>query len=155
MHRTCQFVAATVIEAGIDRVYAFHENPHNIHEISPGWQRVQVIHAGQEARAGESFQIKIRFFDILPMDWQGVWREASRPSLLGDEMLSGPFASWHHEHRFESLGPARTKMTDRVEYQFFGGLIGKLFGETLGRLQFHLMFADRHARTRRRLREQS
>ena len=45
-------------------------------------------------------------------------------------------------------------MTDHVHYAFFGGWLGKIFGETVGRLQFRLMFADRHARTRRRLREQ-
>ena len=44
-------------------------------------------------------------------------------------------------------------MTDHVSYQFPGGWLGKIFGETAGRWQFMVMFADRQARTRRWLRD--
>ena len=149
-----EFRAETVIEAGIDEVYAFHENPHNIGQISPGWQRVEILAAQPRAAAGEHFVIKIRFFGVLPLTWEGVWHEADRPNVLVDGSVRGPFAYWRHEHSFRAIDSTHTMMTDEVHYAFFRGWIGKIFGETVGRLQFRLMFADRQARTRRRLREQ-
>ena len=149
-----EFRAETVIQAPIDQVYAFHEDPHNIGQISPGWQRVEILGARSQAVVGEHFSIKIRFFGILPLVWEGVWLEADRPNQLVDGIVRGPFAYWRHRHSFRALDSRRTVMTDHVHYQFFRGWLGKVFGETVGRLQFRLMFADRQARTRRWLSEQ-
>ena len=148
-----RFRFETVIDAGIEKVYAFHEDPHNIPQISPAWQRVLIEEANAVAKAGEEFKIAVRLLGIVPIRWHGVWREANRPDCLIDEIVRGPFAYWRHQHSFEVAGPGRTRMIDQVDYLFPGGWLGKLFGETLGRLQFRLMFADRQARTRRRLRE--
>ena len=153
MSSPCQFVKETVIDAGIDEVYAFHENPENVRQISPGWQRVAEVRARQTAVPGESFVLKIRLFGVIPLVWEGVWRTVEKPTLLVDEIVRGPFYSWRHEHRFRATGPSQTLMTDHVTYQFFPGALGRFFGETAGRLQFHFMFADRQARTRRWLRE--
>lgn len=59
------------------------------------------------------------------------WRMTSaischeRPRFFVDEMKSGPFARWRHEHRFlaEEGG---TVMLDRAEYSMPFGLIGRL-----------------------------
>lgn len=143
------------LDAPIERVFAFHGDPHNIKAISPGWQQVQVEEGRSQPRAGEEFEIVIKFFGLLPLRWRGVWREAKRPDLLVDEALISPFAYWRHQHEFKPLGSNRTLMTDNVRYQFPGGWVGKWVGETFGRLQFYVMFTDRHARTRRWMRENS
>ena len=148
------FCAETVLNAPVEVIHAFHENPLNIGAISPGWQRVKILYANPVAVAGEKFSLQIVFLGLLPMRWEGVWREATRPGLLVDEMLRGPFAHFVHRHEFEAIDADHTRMTDHVTYRFFGGWLGRIFGETLGRWQFRLMFADRHARTRRWAREQ-
>ena len=56
---------------------------------------------------------------------------------------------------FERVDARTTRMVDHVTYAFAGGWLGKLFGETAGRWQFALMFADRKARTRRWLETQT
>ena len=149
-----EFQAETVIEAAIEDVYAFHENPYNIGQISPGWQRVQVLRAQPRASVGEHFVIRVWFFGFLPLTWEGVWQETDRPGRLVDGIVRGPFVYWRHEHSFRAIDSHHTLMTDHVHYAFFRGWLGKIFGETVGKLQFRLMFADRQARTRRRLREQ-
>lgn len=145
----CEFRRSTELDAPVARVYAFHENPHNIQKISPGWQSIQVVSAGITARTGEKFELKIRFFGLITLRWQGVWKEAQSPHRLLDEALLSPFQTWMHRHDFQPLAGERTLMTDHVTYRFAGGWLGKWFGETLGRLQFYWMFADRHRRTRR------
>ena len=146
--RPCEYRRSVVIAASVDSVFAFHADPANIPKISPGWQSVQVRQGGTAA-TGDEFEIEVRFLRVVSMRWHGVWHEVSRPGLLVDDALQSPFAYWRHRHMFEPLGARRTRMTDHVSYAFPGGWLGKLFGETIGRCQFALMFADRHARVRR------
>lgn len=47
------------------------------------------------------------------------------PSRFIDEQISGPFARWWHEHRFEP-NDAGTLMTDVVEFESPGGPVGRL-----------------------------
>lgn len=145
----CRFTRSTLLDAPVGTVFAFHANPHNIHVISPPFQRARVLRAEREARVGEEFELEVRLFGVLTMRWLGRWRTVQTPGLLADEALRGPFAEFVHEHRFEPAGEGKTRMTDAVTYRFPGGWAGKVFGETLGRIQFALMFADRHRRTRR------
>ena len=149
----CGFRRSVELDASIERVFAFHGDPHNIKDISPGWQQVQVKEGRALPRAGDEFEIVVKIFGLLPLKWRGVWRAAEPSSLLVDEAIVSPFAYWRHEHKFEALSADRTLMTDHVRYLFPGGWLGKCVGETFGRLQFYVMFKDRHVRTQRWIRE--
>ena len=149
----CEFRRSVELAAPIEQVFSFHSDPNNAGKISPSWQTVRVLKGESVALAGEEFEIEVRLLGFLPMRWRGVWREADRPDKLVDEAVLSPFKFWRHRHVFESLDARRTRMTDHVSYLFPGGWLGKCFGETLGRLQFHFMFADRHKRTVRWMRE--
>ena len=155
MRKPSIYERSVELDAPVDAVFAFHGDVHNVGKISPGWQKVSVERGEHAPRRGEEFEIVVRFFGWLPMRWRGVWEEVSAPTAVVDRALKSPFAFWRHHHEFQGLPGGRTRMTDRVEYLFPGGLLGKWFGETLGRLQFHFMFADRHARTRRWMHDQS
>ena len=149
MLKPCLFERSVELDAPVEEVCAFHGEVHNGGKSSPGWKKGTGERGERTPRVGAEFEIVIRFFGLLPMRWRGVWHEVSAPDALVDQALKSPFAFWRHHHKFHALSASRTRMTDRVEYLFPGGLLGKWFGETFGRLQFHLMFADRHARTRR------
>ena len=60
-----------------------------------------------------------------------------------------PAPAWRHEHRFESLGPDKSRLTDRITYvPPFGplGAIGdKLFVNRMLKKTFH----QRHILTKR------
>lgn len=49
-----------------------------------------------------------------------------RPTWFRDEMLTGAFASMIHDHRFESLGPGRTRKTDLMVIAAPLGPLGRL-----------------------------
>lgn len=147
----CRFRRSVILEASAETVFRFHADPHNVGVISPGFQRIRVLEAEHTARVGEEFALEVRFFGLplATLRWRGVWRAVRVPELLEDEALRSPFALFRHRHEFVALGAHRTRMTDIVTYQLPGGWVGKLLGETFGRAQFALMFADRHRRTRR------
>lgn len=149
----CEFRRSVELPASVEEVFAFHGDPGNAAKISPAWQAVRVRSGATVPEEGAEFEIEVRLFGLLPMRWRGVWREVIHPTRLVDEALSSPFASWRHRHLFERIDAGRTRMTDHVSYQFPGGWLGKWFGETAGRFQFLLMFADRQRRTVRWLRE--
>ena len=149
----CEFCRSVELAAPIAAVFAFHGDPRNAGKISPAWQSVRVLKGGSTAHPGEEFEIEVRLLGVLPMRWVGVWRETNSPGRLVDEALRSPFAFWRHRHLFEQVDAGTTRMTDHVSYLFPGSWLGKWFGETLGRLQFHCMFADRQKRTARWFRE--
>lgn len=73
------------------------------------------------------------------------WRMTSmiidlrRPSYFVDEMKSGPFARWRHEHHF-SGNDVLTTMVDQVEYEVPFGCIGRVVdGLLLARHVEHLL----------------
>jgi len=76
-----------------------------------------------EMRAGETVTWKARHFGL-------VWRMTSRiaeyeaPRRFVDEQVSGPFARWWHEHRFEA-DAGGTRMLDTVEFSAPLGPIGR------------------------------
>lgn len=147
--KPCIFESSVVLEAPIEEVYAFHGNPHNIAKIAPSWQQAKVLRGKPVALLGEDFEITVRILSLPALRWHGRWHEARPPTLLVDEgSQAGPFTFWQHRHQFRDLGGNRTEMTDHVTYAFPGGWLGKLAGETIGRWQMRLMFADRHQRTR-------
>ena len=144
----CEFQRTVVIAAPVEDVFAFHANPDNIPKISPSWQSIRIAQGGQAEVSGE-FEIEVRLLGTFTLRWLGIWREVARPVVLVDEARRSPFAFWRHRHVFERIDACSTRMTDHVTYAFAGGWLGKIFGETFGRMQFVLMFADRQARTRR------
>ena len=141
------------LAASIEQVFAFHGDPRNAARISPAWQTVRVRSGAPVPQPDEEFEMEVRLFGLLPMRWRGVWREIEYPVRLVDEALVSPFVYWRHRHLFERIADGHTRMTDHVSYRFPGGWLGKWFGETAGRCQFLLMFADRQSRTARWMRE--
>ena len=65
------------------------------------------------------------------------WRATSRivefepPCHFVDEMITGPFSTFRHEHLFESI-PAGTRQKEVVEYRLRGGLLGRVAGPIVG-----------------------
>ncbi len=41
-----------------------------------------------------------------------------------DEQREGPFKKWMHTHRFEALADGGTRVTDRIDFETPGGLLG-------------------------------
>jgi ligand-binding SRPBCC domain-containing protein len=59
----------------------------------------------------------------IPFRMTSEITDYQRPVRFVDEQTRGPFATWHHEHRFEPRGDG-TLMTDVVDYRSPLGPIG-------------------------------
>ena len=137
------FVRSAVIDAPIDRVFAFHEREDALSLLSPAFPPVRVVRKTGSLQPGSRVELRIG-----PFSWVALHTAYERNRLFVDEQLQGPFASWVHRHEFEDLGVA-TRLTDRVECRLPGGdVVNSLCGwmVTLGLNQ---MFRHRHDVTKR------
>jgi ligand-binding SRPBCC domain-containing protein len=111
------------------------------------------LHASSQLAAGERAVAGVTSGRIGPgeqVTWRarhfGVWWrmtseivEYERPVRFVDQMRSGPFAAWRHEHRFEPHGQA-TRMVDVADYRVPLGPLGRLLDRlVLARYMRHLL----------------
>ena len=80
-------------------------------------------------RLGDEVTWQARHFGI-PWRMTSVITTLDRPRYFVDEMKSGPFARWRHEHLFAAEGVG-TMMLDKVEYALPLGWFGRLLDRLL------------------------
>jgi hypothetical protein len=142
--RSPQYVLTqrTRIDAPISEVFPFFSRPHNLSLLTPAWLGFQILgDKGKETERDQQIEYRIELAGI-PMRWRTripVW---DPPYRFVDEQLGGPYALWHHEHRFEQEGNA-TFMVDTVHYRLPLGPAGRLAHGLFVRSQLRRIFAYR------------
>lgn len=115
----------TYIEASQETVFDLSRDI-DLHQVS-------TAHTNEKAVAGktsgllelnESVTWEARHFGILQRLTSKITK-MDRPSYFVDEMVSGAFKSFRHEHIFESKGKG-TLMTDVFTYVSPVGVVGKV-----------------------------
>lgn len=114
----------TWIDAPLVQVFAFFSRAENLGAMTPPSMAFEIrTPLPIDMRAGAEIDYRIRL-GPLPLAWRSrieAWTPGRR---FVDVQLSGPYASWYHEHRFEAVD-GRTRMTDRVWYAAPLGPLGR------------------------------
>jgi len=144
------------IEAPVGDVFAFHLDTRNAGLISPRGTRILAVEGRFPVMPGSIVTMRMRQFPSpVAMAWRVRIEAVVPPSRIVDVAERSPFAAWRHEHLFQSLGPGRTLMTDRVTYRLHGGPLGRLVDRLVVRRQLTRTFAERQRRTRELLDERA
>lgn len=143
-----RFVFESRIAAPPEEVFAFHEQPGALNLLIPPWEPVTPIQPPTSLRTGSRVVLGGRLGPIR-LRWVAVHTEYDPPHLFADVQESGPFAYWHHRHRFLDDGSGGTVLRDEVEYELPGGLLTRLLFEPWIRSKLKRMFEYRHETTRR------
>jgi ligand-binding SRPBCC domain-containing protein len=137
-----------VIDAPIAEVFAFHLDTRNAARISPPSRRIVSVEGTFPLAAGSEVRLKTK---QRPLPFAQAWHvriaRVEQPTLIVDQMLSGPFAFWLHEHRFDDLPGDRTRLTDHLSYALPAGPLGRVADRLLLRRLITRTFRERHART--------
>jgi ligand-binding SRPBCC domain-containing protein len=137
------FVKSVRIDAPVEDVFRFHEQPDALALLSAGFPPVRVIsQTGTGIAAGFRVELRVAWFR-----WVALITKYEKNSLFVDEQLEGPFAKWIHRHEFEAVGN-ETVLTDRLEYELPGGWPVKLLFGWMVSLGLRNMFAHLHRMTR-------
>jgi uncharacterized protein (TIGR01777 family) len=132
----------TWIDAPLEQVFAFFSRAENLGAMTPPSLAFEIrTELPIEMRAGAQIDYRIRL-GPLPLSWRTrieAWTPGRR---FVDVQLSGPYASWYHEHRFEADGE-RTRMIDRVWYAAPLGALGRAAQGLAVEPQLRAIFAFR------------
>lgn len=137
-----EFVRSVLIDAPVDDVFRFHEREDALSLLAPAFPPVRVIGRTGGIETGARVELRVGVFR-----WVALHTSFEKNRLFEDRQIRGPFAKWVHRHEFEAAG-AKTRLTDRIEYELPGGLlVNLLFSWTVG-LGLRNMFAHRHRVTK-------
>ncbi len=126
------FIALQDLPAPRSEVFEFFSDPANLEALTPPWLRFEVLTPRPLPR-GEGalfdYRIKVRG---LAIKWRTLIETFVPGEKFVDRQIAGPYALWHHTHRFEDLPPSTnwpgggTRMTDTVRYRVGWGLAGRI-----------------------------
>jgi len=138
------FASTLVIARPISQVFDFLCNPANLIEVTPPKYHMQIVQGPPRLHLGAMVSLQGRRWGVT----QKIVSEITRfepDSVIVDEQREGPFKKWVHFHHFE-VHEQGTLMTDRIEFETPGGLIGLVMTETLVKRELEETFTYRKQR---------
>lgn len=130
-------------------VFEFFSDPANLEALTPPWLGFEVLTPLPLPRGeGAVFDYLIRVRG-LPIRWRTLIESFVPGERFTDRQLAGPYALWHHTHRFEDLPPSDamprggTRMTDLVRYRLGWGILGRIVNALWVRRDIEGIFAYR------------
>lgn len=127
MTRSAEYTIETsqVVPAPLERVFEFFSQARNLEAITPAWLRFEVLTPEPvEMRAGTLIDYRLRLHGV-PLRWLTLIEAWEPGRMFVDRQISGPYAFWHHTHRFAEH-PGGTLVGDRVRYRLALGRVGRL-----------------------------
>lgn len=111
----------SVIDAPIEAVFKYVDEPMNVPEVAPGVDRVEVLRTTEE-RIGDSIRL---VYSVMKLDFpMTIVRTAHEPPSMVAWTLQGAMSGvlrW----QLREAGPGQTAASLRVEYELKGGALGK------------------------------
>ncbi len=111
------------LAAPLSRIFDFFSRPANLVKISPPELHFQLVSAPEQLHLGARVALQGRRWGLSQRLVSEVttWEPEQ---LFVDEQREGPFKKWIHTHRFEALPDGGTCLTDRIDYEPPGGMLG-------------------------------
>ncbi len=108
------------------QAWEFFSSPKNLSKITPPSLGF-VIKSNPPEDMVEGLQITYTVKPLMgiPMKWVSLIKEIEKPYQFVDQQLVGPYAYWHHLHRFKEI-PGGVRCDDIVTYALPMGSVGAM-----------------------------
>jgi uncharacterized protein len=136
----------TELEFPINQVFGYHATPGALQRLIPPWEKISIHRSDDSLLPGSEVLLGMK---VGPFEQRWLARHElyDPPSLFSDRQVYGPFASWYHRHEFDELQANRCRLTDRIEFEFPLGALGRL-GKSFVLGKLNRTFAYRHRITK-------
>jgi len=112
----------------LNEAWAFFSTPKNLDNITPEDMSFEIISGADEPMyAGQVITYRIKPMLNIPMTWVTEITHTADKQYFVDEQRFGPYAFWHHLHRFEATSNG-ILMTDVLHYALPFGFLGEMMG---------------------------
>ncbi|NBV84189.1 TIGR01777 family protein [bacterium] len=107
-----------------DSVFEFFSNATNLEAITPPWLNFKITQISGSLNKGTLIDYRLKIKGI-PIKWRTLISHWDPIHQFSDEMIVGPYRTWHHTHTFEPMAGG-TLMTDSVIYRLPFGVLGDI-----------------------------
>ena len=116
----------TFLKADLHDVWDFFSRPENLNQLTPSDMHFEIIGDQQPAKmfAGQIICYKISPFPGVRFRWTTEISYCVDHEYFIDEQRFGPYAFWHHLHRYEKIDGG-VMMYDTIHYALPAGIIGR------------------------------
>jgi ligand-binding SRPBCC domain-containing protein len=144
--------ASVAIRTTVERVFDFLTSTENFSKIVPTDLKLKLVQAPDRLALGSRFEVQILGFGIP----QNVIYEITQfepPHRFQESQAKGPLGRYVHDHIFEPQADGTVQVTDRIEFEPPGGLLGMML--TADRLKTSLQqgLTHRHRELKKLLEE--
>jgi ligand-binding SRPBCC domain-containing protein len=116
------FDCAMIFSQPIEDLFDYFCRPANLITLSPPDLHMQLIAGPERIERGSRITLKGRRWGLSQTIVSEI--QAFEPNVrFVDVMVQGPFRKWEHTHGFVEVDGG-TRVTDRIEYEPPGGLLG-------------------------------
>jgi ligand-binding SRPBCC domain-containing protein len=147
MVEAVKFVKESTIRASPATVFAFHELPDAIINLTPPGESLAVVQTADISKIGSHAIIQTRILGLFPVRWVAEHTAYDPPRMFEDVQVSGPFSSWRHRHIIEPHATGSI-LRDEIEYEPLMGFIGRIAAPFAIEPKLRAMFDYRHEVTR-------
>jgi ligand-binding SRPBCC domain-containing protein len=119
------FERSTLVPRSPAEVFDFLARPANLIAVTPPDLNMRLVEGPERLSLGAQVVLQTRRWGFAQRIVSKI--TAFEPDhLMTDEQIEGPFKKWAHSHVLEEA-PGGTRMTDRVEFEAPGGMLGLVF----------------------------
>jgi ligand-binding SRPBCC domain-containing protein len=144
---TRTFRHRSVLRATVADLVRFHSAADALRLLTPPPIVLQVVRDDRTGLTRGEIAFRL-WFGPLPVRWVAAHEPGSYPAVFADRMVSGPLASWRHEHDFRAV-EGGVELLDVVTYSHRSGWRGLLTRLAFDGPALRAVFWYRHWRTRR------
>ncbi len=144
------FECRTEVDVSPEELFDFITLVSNIKAITPPTVDMVIVEAPEILSEGAKLIFKVRAFGVAQqLEHEIVAFE--RPRSFREKMLKGPLPAWTHDYIVEPRGDGLAALTNRIEFDPPGGMLGMLL--TADRILNHLeeSYAERSAALKKAL----
>ncbi|MCF0069938.1 SRPBCC family protein [Dyadobacter sp. CY261] len=128
----------------LDEAWAFFSNPLNLKDITPAQMGFVVTSAqhGEKMYAGQIIRYIVKPLFGIPLKWCTEITHVVDKQYFVDEQRFGPYAFWHHQHRFTEQNGG-VLMEDILHYKVPFGFLGSIVDRMIVNREVNSIFIYR------------